>query len=147
LSAERHSNSDTASRIAGISGGTGIVGLVALIPEDYHGLKQALTYLSPTASIVIAILWSWGSGLLVSWLDQLQFDQSLRRVRELRDQILANPHSSEQHRTRAQENVEALEQLAFAIVKDNTQALHASLARAGTQNPSDPPRPEKGAAE
>ncbi len=86
-----------------------------------------------------------GVGLLVSWLDQFQFNRSLKSARKLRDDIVNNPLSSPQHRMRAQENVENFELLAFELIKGNTQSLHASLASAGTQNPSDPP--QKGTGE
>jgi hypothetical protein len=147
LFSEPRSDSNAASSIAGASGGTGILGLATLIPENYAFLKQALIYISPTASIIIGIVWSWGAGLLVSWLDQLQFERSLKRVRKLRDDIVANPNSSPEHCARAQENVEIFEQLAFGLIKGNTQSLHASLASVGSQNPSDPPKkPRKGAS-
>jgi len=138
LPSKQGSDSKAASSIAGASGGTGILGLAALIPDDYHFLKQAMIYISPTASIVIGIVWSWGAGLLVSWLDHFQFNRSLKSVRRLRDDIVKNPLSSPQHCARAQENVENFELLAFELIKGNTQSLHASLASAGTQNPSDP---------
>lgn len=127
----------TGSAVAGASCGTGILGLSALIPDQYHFLRSAIMYASPTASIVIGVAWAWGMNMLTAQFRRWQIDRTLAYARKIRDAVLNNPNSSPTHRQNMQENVESLEQVAMEICDDETQSVRATLA-GGTTNPTDP---------
>lgn len=127
----------TVSGIAGASGGTGILGVAALIPDEYHFLKQAVAFSAPTASVIIGALWAWGSNLLIKWGQRWAFGRSLKAARRLRDEIVTTPTSTNEHKQLAQKRVEALEQVLFGLIDDETQSLRATITVAGTTNPAD----------
>jgi len=113
--------------IAGASGGTGLLVLAGLIPDEYHALRIFATYASPAATVAISAIWLWASRYLDAWSRRLGIDEALHASRSLRDEIMRDAHSSLEHKKRAQENVEKLERLAMDVINDDAQLVRTNL--------------------
>jgi hypothetical protein len=127
----------TGAGIAGAGGGTGLLGLAALIPERYPAVKQLAIYSAPTISIILAAAAARATDLAVTLYTRWEMRWTLRQARQLRDEIINSPHSSAAHRRQVQGNVEKLERLAMEIVTDQTHSVSARLV-GSNRNPSDP---------
>jgi hypothetical protein len=127
----------TGAGIAGAGGGTGVLGLAALIPENHAFIKQLAIYSAPTISIVLAATAARATDLAVKLYTRWEMRWTLKQARRLRDEIVNSPHSSAAHKKLVQGNVEKLERLAMEIVTDPTDSISARLV-GSNRNPSDP---------
>ena len=127
----------TGAGIAGAGGGTGLLGLSALIPEKYSVIKQLAIYSVPTISIILAATAARVTDLAVKLYTRWEMRWTLQQARRLRDEIVSSPHSSAAHKKQVQGNVEKLERLAMEIVTDPTDSITARLV-GSSRNPSDP---------
>lgn len=113
--------------VVGIGGGTGLLGLASLVPDDHPVLKAVLTYLAPTATVCIGLLWFVAIAAVRRWVGRRRITIALRDARAIRDAIFADPSASDVLRRDVQSSVETLERLAMALILAEAQALRTTL--------------------
>lgn len=107
--------------MAGAGGGTGYLGLISYLPDDWAGLRSFLIYTSPLATVLIGVAWVLISSWSYQKITQLQIKSALKRAETIREAIEADPRSTAKHRQNAQAAVEALQALQM-------EALHAEVS-------------------
>jgi hypothetical protein len=108
---------------AGAFGGIATLGLGQNIPDIYPVVKYVVIYGSPVLSLVYSAFVQIGFVWIIAKLKRRDMEQSLCRVRAIRDQASANPMSSPGHLKHLQANVEATERLASEIATASNAAL------------------------
>jgi hypothetical protein len=108
---------------AGAFGGIATLGLGQHIPDIYPVVKYVVIYGSPVLSLVYSAFVQMGFVWIIAKLKRRDMEQSLCRVRAIRDQASANPMSSPGHLKHLQANVEATERLASEIATASNAAL------------------------
>ena len=118
---------ETTAGVAGVGGGTSLLGIAALLPPDWVVTKAFLTYVSPAASVAGAYGLIHGRQLLNLWICKRQLRAAVAEARGIRDEVHRNPNSSAEHKQQAQENVEMVERIVMEVIKDNTDRARAVL--------------------
>ena len=127
----------TSSIAAGAGGELSWYLVASAIPESYPIVKQALVYFSPTASLCFSYLWAWAYVNINERLAKSNSARIVARAIELRDKIVADPASSQEHKRRVQESVEKLQMVEFEILQDSSRSFRTIAAGSGTKNPGD----------
>ena len=120
---------EAVSSFAGATGGTGLVGLANLITDP--SWRAILLYVSPAATVGISIAWLYTSSIMRNKYRRSQMNKMLAEARAIRDRVLSDGASSDDHKKNVQENVEKLEHLAMQLINDETESVRASLTSIG----------------
>jgi len=106
---------DLAPTLIGAGSATGLLGLAQFIPDAT--IKAIVTFLAPTATVVIAMLWAFGTTSLRNLLESRTLNQALKEARDIRAAVEADPTASEDHKQQARDAVEKLEALALVLIR------------------------------
>lgn len=124
---KREKKPDATSSFAGAGGGTLLIGLSALIPDDHPVIKNCLTFASPAAAVAI----SFASLLLITATKRAimksQINSAIAEARKIRDEVNRAPTSTAAHKKQVQQNVEKFEALALELLNDNVEEVRARL--------------------
>lgn len=96
----------------GAGSGTAIASLVSLLPES--SLRSALLILAPAMAVLIGLGWRFVVQLLKDVFADIKIARQLAAAKRACDQLNADPLSSDQIKTEAQNRYEALQLLAIA---------------------------------
>jgi hypothetical protein len=110
--------------IAGASGGTGLVAIVGLLPDD--NIRQMAIYAAPTISIALTGLWSAANGKFDEILADRRLANELRKAQAEYDRLKNDPDSSSDIKKEMKEKVEALRLLKFSIHHKRVNEIVAS---------------------
>jgi hypothetical protein len=105
--AER-TESKTYASVAGVSGGTVLVGFANSLAQDNPG-RLCLLLAAPTVSISLSLFWLWCQTAIVNyWLDRKIRALTVRAIAQFRE-AFGNPNISEQQRELINNSIQALE--------------------------------------
>lgn len=121
------SRAPTEGRLAGAGAGTGLIGVIAFIPDTYAQLKQFLTFLAPTATVMVG--WSWVviRTRVTSWISDRELEAAVLKAIKLRDQICSDPSSTEKEKESAIKAVADLKALQLAALREHYERVKADL--------------------
>ncbi len=117
------------ANVAGASGGTGIIAIAQLLPQQDSTARALLSFMAPVATVILASTWpkfrAWLSRQIDRTLWRIEINGALTEARKHRDNVLADPQASSAHKRTAQQNVERLELIVFEMI-----GYEASLMKA-----------------
>ena len=114
----------TLPTIVGIGAGTGLLGLANTIPDSYPFLKHLAVYAAPTATIGVQWGWIFFAFWVTALVTKKTADYGVRKIRVLRDEALADPHATDDHKHEMQEQCEKLEKIAAESIANNVKNVH-----------------------
>lgn len=127
MAASKRKSPGVRAGVAGIGGGTTLLGLAQHIPASAGVWRDVAVYAAPTATVALAYLSSLCASLFTGWARRLQIHIALGRARKQRDRILKDPMSTNDLKSKAIENVERFEALLMEIGLDETNSIVADL--------------------
>lgn len=113
--------------VAGASAGTGLLGLVQLIPNEHQQFRSVLVLLTPALTVILSIVWENVTGVLKIWLRRARVEWTLKEARKQRDQVMGSRFSTDAHKADVQSRCETLEKLLMALIDDETSSIRVTL--------------------
>ncbi|QEE38189.1 MULTISPECIES: hypothetical protein [unclassified Methylobacterium] len=98
------------------------------MPDDYHFLKNLLTFTSPAAAVVVSVI----SVIVISAVKRRilksEINKSLAEARRLRDDANNSASSTAAHKKQVQLNVEKLEMALLVVLTEGVEEVRAGLS-------------------
>lgn len=113
--------------VAGAGLGTGIIGLAAHLPTSLDPYKELIVYAAPAISVGGRILYIIASSYVSYVVTKFNIDRALKETIRVRDRIMSDQKSSEEHKKLAQDTVEQMEKLKLEMLSADMEHVTARL--------------------
>jgi len=111
----------TPSAAAGLSGGTGFVGLASLLPDST--IKSVLLLLSPSITIIISLFWKVATDELAAWLANWKLRRETHSAEALCLRLENNPNASVELKEQARATLVAVMQTEVLFRKQRADSI------------------------
>lgn len=118
---------NTKATVAGGGAGTLLIAIATQIKASHPTLAGVMTYAAPSVSVAAAAAWVLIAAVATSFRSRYVTDRALKRAREMRDKICADPDASLSHKSAVREKVEHFERLSMALIKLEFDAVEAKV--------------------
>ena len=107
-SAVQRSESPAGAGLAGVGGGT-FLALIAAKWPDTDPLKSWIIYSIPTVSVLLTAGSVWAQVRIANYVQERKVTSLITKAKAKLEAALANPNTSEEHKSRLQDELEQLE--------------------------------------
>ncbi len=99
-----------------------LAGLANTLPPEYSSWRGGLTYISPVVTAVVA----WGAVEVSYWWGRRNLFSDVARAKRIRDEVIADPNASPEHKKNAQRAVELLESLVLTLISGHSSSVNVA---------------------
>lgn len=118
---------NTKATVAGGGAGTLLVVLANRIATSEPTLATLLMYAAPGFSVGAAALWVVLAHYAGSVRNRWVTDRALKRAREMRDKVCADPEATDPHKAHVRAAVEKFEKLSMAMIADEFESVDVKI--------------------
>ena len=105
---------NTGAGVAGVGGGTLLAALAKNLP-DSNEWKSWMLILAPSASVLLAALWTWCNNKIDAYIQQRNTEGAIKAARAEFDKVLENTHLSQEVRASVIKEREDFEQTVVSL--------------------------------
>ena len=113
--------------IAGAGIGTGYIGVLSLIPDNHHWLRDLLTLAAPALTIGASVLWVFGSAWAMKKMVNWHLRGAIKDAEEILADLESDSKATEEDRTNARGAVSDLKRLRVDALTQSVADVRARL--------------------